>query len=126
MLKENVKRLLCYLGFWVTGIVFLVVEKRDRLVRFHAMQSLVTFGVLNIVWGIALSIRSWAGTMVATLGDTWSPSYILATVLFIGFFALWWLLWAVLIHKTYNGWTYRVPVFAHLADIFLEVVDKGK
>lgn len=126
MSKENMKRLLCYLGFWVTGIIFLVIEKRDRLVRFHAMQSLVTFGVLNIVWGIALGIRSWARAMMSAWGSTWSPTYVIATVLFIGFFALWWLLWAVLIRKTYNNWTYRVPIFAGLTDVFLRAVDRGK
>jgi len=126
MPKENVKRLLCYLGFWVTGIIFLVIEKRDRLVSFHAMQSLVTFGILNIIWGVALSIRSWAGAMVSVSGSTWSPTYIATSVLFFSFFALWWLLWAVLLYKTSSGWTYRVPIFADLTDIFLGVIDKDK
>ena len=126
MPKGNVKRLLCYLGFWVTGIIFLVIEKKDRLVRFHAMQSLVTFGILNIIWGVARSIRSWAGEMVSSLGSSWSPAYVLVTVVFIVFFALWWLLWAILLYKTHNNWTYRVPIFADLTDICLAVIDKEK
>ena len=60
-LKPNVAGLLCYLGFWVSGVIFLSIEKKNKLVRFHAMQSLVTFGILNIIWGIASNFRLGLG-----------------------------------------------------------------
>src|ERR1700674_5467201 len=53
-LSENVAGLLCYVLGWVTGIIFFLIDKRP-FVRFHAAQSMVTFGglhVLNIVLGI--------------------------------------------------------------------------
>jgi len=59
-LKPNVAGLLCYLGVWVTGIIFLIIERKNKLVRFHAMQSLVTFGILHIIIAIAGAIRNWA------------------------------------------------------------------
>ena len=46
-LKPNVAGLLCYLGAWVSGIIFLIIERKNRVVRFHAMQSLITFGILK-------------------------------------------------------------------------------
>jgi len=52
-MKQNKVGLLCYAGFWVTGIIFLIIEKKNRVIRFHAMQALVTFGILQIIWGIA-------------------------------------------------------------------------
>ena len=48
-LEPNVAGLLCYLGGWITGIVFLVIEQKNKFVRFHALQSIVTFGALTIV-----------------------------------------------------------------------------
>ena len=46
-LDENVAAFFCYLLGFVTGIVFLVVERKSEFVRFHAMQSTITFlGVL--------------------------------------------------------------------------------
>src|ERR1700731_489042 len=53
-MAENVAGLLCYVLGWVTGIIFFLIDKRP-FVRFHAAQSMVTFGglhVLNIVLGI--------------------------------------------------------------------------
>ena len=66
-LKPNVAGLLCYLGVWVTGIIFLIIERKNKLVRFHAMQSLVTFGILHIVIAIADAVRDW----VTWTGTDW-------------------------------------------------------
>jgi hypothetical protein len=43
-LESNIAGLLCYLAGWITGIIFLVIEQKNKFVRFHAMQSIVTFG----------------------------------------------------------------------------------
>src|SRR5690242_13879796 len=46
--------LLCYLGAFVTGLLFLVLEKQSRFVKFHAMQSVlvsVAMILINIVLG---------------------------------------------------------------------------
>ncbi|MEZ4386128.1 MAG: hypothetical protein R3D98_00845 [Candidatus Krumholzibacteriia bacterium] len=47
-LPENVAATLCYAVFWISGLVFLLVEKRSRFVRFHAMQSVMAFGILAV------------------------------------------------------------------------------
>lgn len=50
-LNESLASALCYLLGFVTGIIFILVDKRDR-VRFNAAQSIVIFGgvaVLNVV-----------------------------------------------------------------------------
>jgi uncharacterized membrane protein len=123
-LKPNVAGLLCYVGFWVTGIIFLFIERKNRLIRFHAMQSLVTFGILNIIWGIANNLRGWG--WVWGWGGFYGPQYIAATVVFIIFFVLWWVLWAVLMYKAYHEKPYRVPIFGNLAEKCLAKLDAGK
>jgi len=35
-LSPNVAGLLCYVAGWITGIIFLVLEQRNKFVRFHA------------------------------------------------------------------------------------------
>ena len=41
--SENVASLLTYVLGWITGIVFLLVEKENKTVRFHAWQSIAVF-----------------------------------------------------------------------------------
>lgn|SRR5699024_1358722 len=46
-LEENIAGLLCYLFTFVSGIIFLLIEKENKFVRFHAMQSLIFFGGIS-------------------------------------------------------------------------------
>ena len=66
-LEENIAGLLAYVLGWITGIVFLVIEKENKTVKFHAAQSLVWFLGLNVLqiilrfipiigWGISMII----------------------------------------------------------------------
>ena len=48
-MTENLEALLCYALGWVTGLTFLLLEQKNTFVRFHAMQSLVTFLGLFII-----------------------------------------------------------------------------
>lgn len=40
-MKENVAGLLCYPVGWITGLIFILIEKESRFVRFHATQSII-------------------------------------------------------------------------------------
>lgn len=125
-MKQNKMGMLCYAGFWVTGIIFLITEKKNKLIRFHAMQALVTFGILHIIWGVASSFGS---PLVWGVGLGWglfSPLFIAGMVVFGIFFTIWWVLWAVLMYRTYHGRMYRVPVFGDLAEKCLAKLDAEK
>ena len=90
-LAENVAGLLCYVLGWITGIIFLLLEKENKFVRFHAFQSIYVFGVLTI----ASIILGW----IPVLG------FLLSSVIsIIGF-----ILWIVLMIKAYQGYKYKLP-----------------
>jgi len=130
-LKPNVAGLLCYVGFWVTGIIFLIIERKNKTVRFHAMQSLVAFGILNIIWGIPWNI---ANSIKGATCPIWGGYYplaqlainavsIAATVVWGIFFALWWIFWGILMYKTYHDKLYKVPLF-RLGDLAEKLIAK--
>ena len=51
-LADNVAGALCYSLWWLTGIIFLVIDKRHS-VRFHAAQSIVVFGrLITIIYWV--------------------------------------------------------------------------
>lgn len=49
-LDENVASAACYVLGWLTGIIFFLMEKDNKTVRFHAMQSVLTFLPLTILY----------------------------------------------------------------------------
>lgn len=101
-LEENLAGALCYVLGWVTGIIFLVLEKENRFVRFHAMQSLVTF--------LALFAISIIVGMIPFIG--WIISILLTPVGVI--------LWLILMYKAYQGEMYKLPVIGDFAEKQLE------
>jgi len=71
-LDESVAGLFCYMFGFVTGIIFLIVEKESRFVKFHAMQSTITFlGVFVILvvfgWVPLLGLLIWIAALVLWL-----------------------------------------------------------
>jgi len=134
-LAPNKAGFLCYLGFWVTGIIFLIIERKNKLVRFHAMQSLVVFGIVNIIWGVPTSFSwgiwgwgYWGGWYgYPGLGFA-GPGAIAGTIIFGIFFAIWWILWAVLMYRTYHGRLYKVGLFGlgNFAERMIARLDSSK
>ncbi|MSO35945.1 MAG: hypothetical protein EXQ50_08390 [Acidobacteria bacterium] len=100
---------LCYAGWWVTGLVFLFAERQHRGVRFHAAQSLLVFGVLSAVM-FAAGGASALAFLVA------GPSFRLlqagGNLVWLGAVTL----WLVLLLTTWRGETWRLPIVADLAD----------
>ena len=56
-LDQNLAGALTYAVGWVSGLVFLLSEKENKFVRFHAMQSIITFGFLNIL--VIIPVIGW-------------------------------------------------------------------
>ena len=96
-LAENVAGLLCYVLGWVSGIVFLIIESENKFVRFHAIQSIVTFGVITAI-SIALSILG----LIPFIGVVFDiVNGIIGLLAFV--------LWIVLMVKAYQGTMYKLP-----------------
>ena len=47
-LDENIAGLLCYVLGWISGLVFLLLERDSNFVKFHAVQSIIVFGVVSV------------------------------------------------------------------------------
>ncbi|MGH9529731.1 MAG: DUF4870 domain-containing protein [Terriglobales bacterium] len=105
-LSENVAGLLCYLVGWITGIIFLLIDKRPW-VRFQAAQSIVVFGGLFV-------IRVALGIMTLSIGGLIGFGLVTMLDMLIGLITL--VLWILLMVKAYKHETFRVPIAAGIAD----------
>ena len=109
-LDENIEGALCYLFGWLTGIIFFVLEKDNRFVKFHAMQSIVVFLVLTVLWMIVGGIMGAVGTamMFATPNAAAGLLGLLSLVSMLIGLAMF-LLWLFLMYKAYSGEMYKIP-----------------
>src|SRR4051794_22671244 len=97
-LEANLAAALSYLVGFVTGIIVLLVEKENRFVRFHAMQSTLLFAGIVVV-DILLQIVPILGALV---------------VLFVVIPASA-ALWLLLMFKAYQGEEYKLPLVGQMA-----------
>jgi len=108
-LDERVERVLAYAFFWVSGLLLLFIETRptesSRNIRWHAAQSVLTFGTLSLLmFGV--------GMLKGMLG--WVPVLSLITNFGLGLLLniLWWtalILWVWLMAMAWVNPRYRLP-----------------
>jgi uncharacterized membrane protein len=97
-LDANVAAALSYLIGFVTGIIFLLVEKENKFVRFHAMQSTLVFaGIVAI--DILLQIVPILGALVVV--------FVVIPVSAV--------LWLLLMFKAYQGEDFKLPLIGQMA-----------
>lgn len=87
---QNLKGALTYLLGFLSGIYFLLTEKENDFIRFHAMQSTIVFGALFIANFIPI----------------------------VGFFTIpvGLILWVLLMYKAYSGEKYKLPYIGDFAE----------
>jgi uncharacterized membrane protein len=100
-LEENIEGALCYVLGWVSGIILFLLEK-NKFVRFHALQSIITFLGLTIA-SIFFSIIPLFGWIISSL------------IGLLGF-----ALWIVLMIKAYQGEMYTLPIAGDIAKQYLK------
>ena len=97
-IKPNVAGLLCYIAGWVSGLIFLLIEKESKFVRFHAIQSISIYVVLFVVYLIFMFIP-----VIGLIIDI-----LLGIVMFV--------LWILLMYKAYEGEKFKLPIIGDFAE----------
>ena len=97
-LPPKVAALLCYLIGFVSGIIFFIIEKENKFVRFHALQSTIVFGTIFVIGYITMFIPF----LQPILGPILPLVYII--------------LWILLMIKAYQGESFKIPIAGDIAE----------
>jgi uncharacterized membrane protein len=113
---------------WIVGLIFFFIEKENKFVRFHAMQSIL-FGIANSVIMMVLAILATLLTVVFTIGAAaaasagsgglgaivslfvwliWLVFWVMAMVFLVG------LIFAAV--KAYQGQKFKLPIIGNMAE----------
>ncbi|MBD3264007.1 MAG: DUF4870 domain-containing protein [Candidatus Omnitrophica bacterium] len=98
-MQPNMAAMLSYVFGFITGIIFFAVEKENKFVKFHAMQSMVVFGGLFVI-NLVLSL------LIPPLAIFISPIIGIASVV----------LWIILMIKSYQGDYFKLPFAGDIAE----------
>ncbi len=93
-LSPNFAAALSYILLFVSGFMFLFKERQNKFVRFHAIQSILTW----VTYFVAFSLLSFIPVVNILVGV-------------IGF-----ILWLTLILKAYAGERFKLPIIGDVAE----------
>jgi len=111
-IQENVAGLLCYIFGWISGLIFLLIDKRP-FVKFHAAQS-IAFNIAIFAIYVAFGIVSFVLTMITSMLHF--PVGFLMVFLWpiIGVGVL--IAWIYLMYKAYNNEKYKLPIIGNMVE----------
>jgi len=111
-LNGRTEALLSYVLGWFSGLIFFVIERKNRFVRFHAAQSFTFFGIVSVVY-IVIRLLS----IIPVLGFLLSPVLGCATLILLIPAAL---IWVLLMIQAYRGVNFRLPIISGYADSLID------
>jgi len=100
-MQANLVAVLSYLLFFISGIVFYLVEKKNKFVRFHAMQSIIVFGIFFVAHFVLSTLL-----IIPVVG-------LLIYRLFLVFELV---IWILLMVKAFQGELFKLPVVGDIAE----------
>lgn len=96
-IQANIAALLSYALGFISGVIFILIEKDNKFVRFHAMQSIFTFGAIFVLQMVLIYIP-----------------FLIMLLPLLGLLSL--VLWIILMIKAYQGETFKLPVIGDMAE----------
>jgi uncharacterized membrane protein len=113
---------------WIVGLVFFFLEKENRFIRFHAMQSIL-FGIVNSVIMFLLAIVAFILTIVFSIGAAAAASAGgggLGTLVSLLVWVIWLIFWLIAMLflvglifaavKAYQGQMFKLPIIGNMAE----------
>jgi uncharacterized membrane protein len=111
-IQENIAGLLCYLFGWISGLIFLLIDKRP-FVRFHGAQAIAMniafFGIWVAFWMVTLLLGFITAMMKFPIGFL---TVFLYPVVMIAFF----ITWIYCMYKTYQHEKFKLPIIGSIVE----------
>lgn len=116
-LDENIAALLAYVFGWISGLVFFLIEKDSKLVRFHAMQAIL-FNVCVIVLAVAIWIVTFVLILIASqLADIMGSLIgLVATLIWLVLSVGILIAWVLCLVRAYQGQYFKLPIIGNIAE----------
>jgi len=107
-LAPNVSGVLAYLFWFISGIIFLLVEKENKFVRFHAWQSIILSIAFAIIW-VLVGIADFILAYIPILG------WIIGLLISAGFGLITFIVWIFMMVRAYQGHETSIPLIGNMA-----------
>ncbi len=109
-MQANTAAGLSYIAGWITGLIFFFGEKQNRFVRFNAMQSILLYAAVTVIY-IVLDVLVTA-LAFSGLGALLLLFGLLTWLVGLGAFVL----WIILMINAFQGKYLKLPIIGDYAE----------
>ena len=109
-MQANVAALVSYVFGWITGLIFFIIEKENKYVRFHALQSIIVFGAVTTLM-IVISVL-FSVLMMMRLAFLYPIFSLLSGIIWLVSL----IIWILLMIKAYQGERFKLPIVGDIAE----------
>ena len=111
-MEENVAGLLCYIFGWISGLIFLLIDKRP-FVKFHGAQSIALSISFFVVW-----VAFWIVTMILGLITAMMhfPIGFLMAFLFPVVILAFFITFIFCMYKAYQHEMFKLPIIGNIVE----------
>jgi uncharacterized membrane protein len=119
-LDSNNGAMLCYIGNIICcagvilSVVFLITEKENRFVKFHALQNLFLLAAAFVV-GIIVALLGFVLNIIFGMADFGFIAWLIIVGLRFLLFFIFVVIWIIAGIKAYGGQWYKLPFIGDLA-----------
>ncbi|HKN74890.1 MAG TPA: DUF4870 domain-containing protein [Candidatus Acidoferrum sp.] len=111
-IDENIAGLLCYIFWWISGLIFLLLDKRP-FVRFHAAQDIafnIAMAAVGIVFWIVVAFLTFVTALLHfPIGFLVAFLWPVVALAFLG-------IWIFLMYKAYNHEKFKLPIIGDMVE----------
>jgi uncharacterized membrane protein len=111
-IQENIAGLLCYVFGWISGLIFLLIDKRP-FVKFHGAQSIALnicfFGVWVAFWILTFVLGLITAALHFPIGFL---TALLSPLVLVAFF----ITWIYCMYKAYQNEKFKLPIIGNLVE----------
>lgn len=114
---------------WIVGVIFFIIEKENRFIRFHALQSIM-FGIANSVIMAVLAVVAVILTFAFSIGGAvvgGGIGFVVQLLVWVVWLIFWLFVLVFLVGlvfaavKAYQGQKFKLPIIGNMAE---KIVDK--
>ena len=114
-MQPNVAAGVSYIFGWLSGLIFFLMEKQNKFVRFHAMQS-ICLGVLAAVLGFVYSFLVAGALATATAAPNAAAGGLgIMGMLFMLIWLAFFVVWVICLIQAFSGKWFKIPVIGDMA-----------
>ena len=114
-MQPNVAAGVSYIFGWLSGLIFFLMEKQNKFVRFHAMQSICLGALFAVIWFVYSFLVAGAIATATAAPNAAAGGLGIMGMLFMLIGLAFFVVWVICLIQAFSGKWFKIPIIGDMA-----------